>query len=267
MVFGKQVRLDRITKNGRMLCVPMDHGLSNGPMAGIEQPWKTITQVARGGATAILVHKGVIRALPKVPQTGIILHLSASTSLGPAPNRKVLITSVEEGVRLGADGISVHINIGSKEEPEMLQQLGAVADACDEYQMPFIAMMYPRGENIKNASDTDTVSHVARIGAEAGADVVKTVYTGDEASFGEVVRRCPVPIVLAGGPKSDSEIEVLKMAESAMKAGAMGVTFGRNIFQNRNPVLMVKALRKVVVDRRSAEDALEVLKAVAHSNP
>ncbi len=266
MVFGKQVRLARITKNGRMLCVPMDHGLSNGPMAGLEEPWKIITQVARGGATAILVHKGVIRALPKVPPTGIILHLSASTSLGPAPNRKMLITSVEEGIRLGADGISVHINIGSKEEPEMLEQLGTVADTCDVYQMPFIAMMYPRGENIKNPSDLDTVAHVARIGAEAGADIVKTVYTGDENSFREVVRRCPVPIVLAGGPKSNSDVDVLKMAEAAMKAGAMGVTFGRNIFQHRDPTLMVKALRRIVMDRQSADDALEILKGVANSS-
>jgi fructose-bisphosphate aldolase/2-amino-3,7-dideoxy-D-threo-hept-6-ulosonate synthase len=131
--------------------------------------------------------------------------------------------------------------------------------------MPFIAMMYPRGENIKNPSDPDTVAHVARIGAEAGADIVKTVYTGDEDSFRGVVRRCPVPIVLAGGPKSDLDIEVLRMAEAAMNAGAMGVTFGRNIFQHRNPTLMVKALRRVVMERWSADDALEVLKGVTSS--
>jgi fructose-bisphosphate aldolase/2-amino-3,7-dideoxy-D-threo-hept-6-ulosonate synthase len=126
--------------------------------------------------------------------------------------------------------------------------------------------MYPRGENIKNPSDPETVAHVARIGAEAGADIVKTVYTGDENSFREVVRRCPVPIVLAGGPKSNSDVDVLKMAEAAMKAGAMGVTFGRNIFQHRDPTLMVKALSRIVMDRQSADDALEVLKGVANSS-
>jgi fructose-bisphosphate aldolase/2-amino-3,7-dideoxy-D-threo-hept-6-ulosonate synthase len=265
MVFGKQVRLDRITRNGRMLCIPMDHGLSNGPLAGIEEPWNIISQAARGGATAVLTHKGIIKSLPKVPQTGLILQLSASTTLGLAPNRKIIITSVEEGIRLGVDGISVHINIGSKEEPEMLEQLGTVADACDLYQMPFIAMMYPRGENIKNPADPEVVAHTARIGAEAGADIVKTVYTGDEASFREVVRKCPVPVVLAGGAKTDDDAEVLRLAETAMKAGAMGVTFGRNVFQHRTPTLMVRALKKIIIDRESVEVALEVLKGATTS--
>jgi fructose-bisphosphate aldolase/2-amino-3,7-dideoxy-D-threo-hept-6-ulosonate synthase len=185
--------------------------------------------------------------------------------LGLAPNRKVLITSVEEGIRLGVDGISVHINIGSKEEPEMLEQLGLVADACDLYQIPFIAMMYPRGENIKNPSDPEVVAHTARIGAEAGADIVKTVYTGDEASFKEVVRKCPVPVVLAGGAKTDDDLEVLKLAATAMRAGAMGVTFGRNVFQHRTPTLMVRALKGIIIDKGSVESAMEVLKGVPSS--
>jgi predicted phospho-2-dehydro-3-deoxyheptonate aldolase len=259
LVFGKQVRLARITKNGRMLCVPMDHGLSNGPIRGLEEPEKTIVAVARGGATAILAHKGVIKSLSTIPSTGIILHLSASTTLGPAPNRKLLISTVEEGVRLGADAISVHVNIGAKEEPEMLQSLGLVSDECDEFQFPFIAMMYPRGRNIKDSSDSEIVAHAARIGAEAGADIVKTVYTGSEDSFRDVVKRCPVPIVLAGGPKSDNELEVLRMAHNAIKAGAMGVTFGRNIFQHKKPELMVRALYTIIIDGKSVNNAMEVL--------
>jgi fructose-bisphosphate aldolase/2-amino-3,7-dideoxy-D-threo-hept-6-ulosonate synthase len=126
--------------------------------------------------------------------------------------------------------------------------------------MPFIAMMYPRGENIKEPVDPMVIAHTARIGAEAGADVVKTVYTGDEASFREVVRKCPVPVVLAGGAKTDDDAEVLRLAETAMKAGAMGVTFGRNVFQHPNPTLMVRALKKIIIDKESVEVAMEVLK-------
>ena len=96
--------------------------------------------------------------------------------------------SVEDAIRLGADGISVHINIGAKEEPEMLQKLGIISDKCNEWNVPLIAMMYPRGENIKDPFSVDIVSHVARIGAEAGADIVKTVYTGDTESFKKVVK-------------------------------------------------------------------------------
>jgi fructose-bisphosphate aldolase/2-amino-3,7-dideoxy-D-threo-hept-6-ulosonate synthase len=259
MVSGKQVRLSRITKNRRMLCIPMDHSFTVGPIAGLEEPEEMIEKVAKGGATAFLVHKGIIKSLKKPSPIGMIMHASASTSLGLAPNRKVLCASVLEGVRLGVDAISIHVNIGSKEEPEMLEQLGTVADQCDEFEIPFIAMMYPRGENIKDPADPVVVAHVARVGAEAGADIVKTVYTGSPETFKEVVRKCPVPVVLAGGAKVETDEEILKLASDVMEAGAMGVTFGRNVFQHRDPTLIVRAIRKVVVDRDSVEEALEVM--------
>jgi fructose-bisphosphate aldolase/2-amino-3,7-dideoxy-D-threo-hept-6-ulosonate synthase len=260
-VFGKQVRMSRITDNGRMLCVPMDHSFTIGPVAGLENPEKLIGEVASGGATAFLVHKGIIKSLSKPSPIGMIMHISSSTNLSPTPNRKMISSSVLEGLRLGADAISVHINMGSKEEPEMLEQLGMVADQCDDYQVPFIAMMYPRGENIKDPADPSVVAHVARVGAESGADIVKTVYTGDVKSFREVVRKCPVPLVLAGGSKVDSDVEVLKLASDVMSAGAIGVTFGRNVFQHRNPRSMVRALRSIVIDRSSVDDAMEVMSA------
>ena len=261
MVFGKQVRMSRITRKGRMLCIPMDHSFTIGPVAGLENPEEMIIKVARGGATAFLVHKGIIKSLKKPVPIGMIMHVSASTQLSPAPNRKVLCASVLEGLRLGADAISVHVNMGSKEEPEMLEQLGMVADQCDEYQVPFIAMMYPRGERIKDPSDPEVVAHCARVGAEGGADVVKTVYTGDPDSFRDVVRKCPVPVVLAGGVKVGTDAEVLRLASDVMGAGAMGVTFGRNVFQHRDPTLIVRALRRIVIDRGTVKEAMEVIRA------
>jgi fructose-bisphosphate aldolase/2-amino-3,7-dideoxy-D-threo-hept-6-ulosonate synthase len=168
--------------------------------------------------TCFLVNKGIIKALPTPPRIGIIAHMSAATSLGPDPNNKILMGSVKEAIRLGADGVSLHINIGSKEEPKMLFKLGQVADECNEWNIPLIAMMYPRGENIKNPHDPSIVAHAARIGAEAGADIVKTVYTGDPNSFREVVKSCPVPIVIAGGPKSNTDSEILQMCRDAMNS-------------------------------------------------
>ena len=261
MVFGKQVRLNRITKNGRMLCVPMDHSFTIGPVAGLEDPEEMIRKVARGGATAFLVQKGIVKALQKPANIGMIMHISASTNLSPSPNRKMLNSSVLEGLRLGVDAISVHINMGSKEEPEMLEQLGMVADQCDDYQVPFIAMMYPRGENVKDPADPETVAHVARVGAESGADIVKTVYTGDSKSFREVVRKCPVPVVLAGGVKVDTDAKILRLAHDVMEAGAIGVTFGRNVFQHPEPTLITRALRRIVIDGVSVQEAMEVMTA------
>jgi fructose-bisphosphate aldolase/2-amino-3,7-dideoxy-D-threo-hept-6-ulosonate synthase len=262
-MLGKQIRLSRIVSAGRMLCVPMDHGITIGPVKGLDTIHETISKIERGGATAILVHKGIIRSLQRLPKVGIIMHLSGSTNLGPSPNRKILVSGVEEAIRLGADAVSLHINIGNSDEPGMLSDLGSVSDECDKWAMPLITMMYPRGENIKNPHDTATVAHVVRIGAELGADLVKTLYTGDSESFKTVIRGCPVPVVIAGGPKSETDRDVLEMAFGAMRAGAIGVTFGRNVFQHQDPTAIIKALHAIVLKGASVEEGLETLHGVA----
>ncbi|MGQ9469437.1 MAG: 2-amino-3,7-dideoxy-D-threo-hept-6-ulosonate synthase [Nitrososphaerales archaeon] len=260
MVWGKKVRLDRITLNGKMLCIPMDHGITIGPVKGLTDMDYIIKKVGEGGATAVLVHKGIIHSLKEPPRIGMIMHLTGSTSLSLAPNRKVQVGFIKEAIRLGADAVSVHINIGCKEEHEMLEILGNLAYDCDEWGMPLIAMMYPRGENIKDPNNPEVVAHVARVGAELGADIIKTVYTGDSESFKRVVKGCPVPIVIAGGPKSETDRDVLEMAYGAMKAGAIGVAFGRNVFQHDHPDTMVHALSMIIMQGKSVEEALEVLK-------
>jgi fructose-bisphosphate aldolase/2-amino-3,7-dideoxy-D-threo-hept-6-ulosonate synthase len=259
MVFGRDIRLARILNDGKMLCIPMDHGISNGPIRGLEDVHNMIYQCSSAGLTCVLVNKGIIKSMPRPPNIGLIAHFSASTSIGPAPNRKILIGSVEEAIRLGADAVSLHINIGSKEEPEMLQKLGMISDKCDEWSVPLVAMMYPRGENIKNPHDPEIVAHAARVGAEAGADIVKAVYTGDSDSFKRVVGSCPVPIVIAGGPKANTDREILEMCEGAMNAGAKGVTFGRNIFQHKNPPGIVRALYKIIIEKRKVREAMKEL--------
>ena len=259
MVRGKSIRMQRITSSGKIVCVPMDHGVSVGPIKGLENPNEIIRKIEQGGATSVLAHKGIFKSLAIPPKIGIIVHITGSTDLGPAPNSKKLVGTVEEAIRLGADAVSVHINIGSKEEPEMLQLLGMVADECDKWEMPLIGMMYPRGEKISNPSDPVIVSHVARVGAELGADLVKTVYTGDPKTFEKVVKSCPVPIAVAGGPKSDTDKAVLELARDVVRAGAIGVTFGRNIFEHRNPELITKAISMVVLKGASVEEAMNLI--------
>ena len=196
------------------------------------------------GITSVIINKGIIKTLPRPPKVGILVHYSASTSLSTAPNRKMLTGSVKEALRLGADGVSLHINIGGNEEPEMLQDLGAISEQCHEWNVPLLAMMYPRGENIKDPHDPEIVAHAARIGAECGADIVKTLYTGDVDSFTKVVESIPVPVVIAGGPKSETDMDLLKMTEDAMNAGAKGVTYGRNIFAHKKPEKIVEAISR-----------------------
>ncbi len=261
MVWGKDVRLARIMENGRMLCVPMDHGVSSGPIKGVDRIYETIERLEAGGVTAILVHKGVLKNLPKPIKAGIIMHASASTSLSMSPNWKVQAASVEEALRLGADAVSVHVNIGNRDEQAMLMKLGAVADKCDEWGVPLIAMMYPRGENIKDPKDPMVIAHVARVGAELGADIVKVPMPSfNPEDIKVITESCPVPIVAAGGPRMDDDRKVLELAKAVIEAGGIGVTFGRNVFQHERPDLMARALRAVIIEGRSVEEALEILR-------
>ena len=254
MVTGVQIRLNRILRKGKMLCIPMDHGISNGPIEGLSDPHSIIYQCESHGLTSVIINKGILKTLSKPTKVGILVHLSSSTTLSLSPNRKMLTGNVEEAIRLGADGISLHINIGGKEEPEMLEQLGTIAHQCHQWNMPLLAMMYPRGEKIKEPHDPEIVAHVSRIGAECGADIVKTVYTGDIDSFSKVVKSTPVPIVIAGGPKAKSDYDVLQMTEDAMNAGAKGVTYGRNIFAHKNPQSMVQALAAIIFKKETAKE-------------
>ncbi|HDI73639.1 MAG TPA: fructose-bisphosphate aldolase, partial [Candidatus Korarchaeota archaeon] len=240
-MWGKEVRLSRIMRDGKILCVPMDHGLTDGPIRGIEDINAAVEKVAKGGATCVVLHKGMIKSLGKA-HLPVLMHLSGSTSIGPEPNRKVRVADVLEAVKLGADGVSVHINIGGESsEPDMLIKLGEVAAESDELGMPLLAMMYARGPNVKDKFDPSLIAHVARVGAELGADIVKVPYTGDPDSFKEVTRGVSIPVIIAGGSKMKNDLDVLGMVAGALEAGAAGVAFGRNVFQHDNPEKMVKA--------------------------
>ncbi len=255
---GKKIRMRRIgDEKGRFVIVPMDHGVSSGPIKGIINMEETIGKAALGCATAVVVHKGIARTgLGKCAgEIGLILHLSASTKLSPNPNSKVIVAGVEEALQLGADAVSIHVNVGAETEPEMLQDLGFVSEACYEWHVPLLAMMYPRGPDIKDPFDVEVVKHVARLGAELGADIIKTNYTGSTDTFSEVTSGCPVPVIIAGGPKVDSDKEVLQMVYDAMKAGAAGISIGRNIFQHDNMAGMIKALVRIISEDAQVDEA------------
>ncbi len=263
---GKLIRMERIMnrETRRMVIVPMDHGVTVGPIEGLIDMKNTVNAVASGGANAIVLHKGLVEGghRRRGKDVGLIIHLSGSTALSPFPNAKTLVCTVEEAIKLGADAISVHINIGNGSEREMLSDLGQVSRTAKEWGMPLLAMMYPRGEKIKDEYDVKVIKHVARLGAELGADIIKCSYTGTVESFREVVVGCPVPVVIAGGPKMSSDRDILEMVKGAVEAGGAGVSMGRNIFQHREPSRMVGAISLLVHENASVEEALSFLQAV-----
>jgi fructose-bisphosphate aldolase/2-amino-3,7-dideoxy-D-threo-hept-6-ulosonate synthase len=256
---GKQKRLQRIFREDKKtVIVPMDHGVTIGPTRGIIDMQETVNTLLEGAIDAFVLHKGIAKNVD-TGTAGLIVHLSASTSLGPDANNKVQVCSVEEALRLGADAVSVHINIGVDQEAQMLTQLGCVADDCDAYGLPLLAMMYPRGPRIQDEHGAKAVAHVARLGAELGADIVKTNYTGAIKSFEEIVRSCCVPVVIAGGPKTDTIKKVFEMVQNSIRAGAAGVSIGRNVFQHGTPALMAKALCALVHQGASVDEATRIL--------
>lgn len=259
MDVGKRRRLKRIFRDdGRTVIVPMDHGVTAGPIPGLVRMQEIIDRLLEGEVDAVILHKGVAKNVD-VGKAGLIVHLSGITALGPDPNNKVQVCSVEEAQRIGADAVSVHVNVGAEQEDKMLVKLGRVADDCDKYSVPLLAMMYPRGPKIQNEHAVEVVAHAARLGAELGADIVKTNYTGDIKTFKEVVQGCHVPVIIAGGPKVETVQEVLQMVYDSTKAGGSGLSIGRNVFQHENPTLMVKALSAIVHHGASVERALKIL--------
>ena len=259
MESGKTRRLRRIFREDKKtIIVPMDHGVSVGPIEGLADMARTIEQVENGGADAVLVHAGIAKTV-NTGTMGLILHLSGATRLTKEPNWKMQISTVKQAIRLGADAVSVHINVGSEREQNMLDQFSRILDECDEYGLPTLAMMYPRGPSISNEHGREVVSHAARLGYELGADIVKTNYTGDVKSFEDIVRTVRVPVVVAGGPKSSSVADTIKMVSESIEAGAAGVSIGRNVFQHRDPALMTKALAGIVHNQTNPAQALSIL--------
>ncbi len=262
MSIGKQVRLERLMNRdtGKTIIVPMDHGVSSGPIEGIVDIRKAVEDVAEGGANAVVLHKGMVKAghRGRGKDIGLIVHLSASTDWAPTKNDKVLVCTVEEAIKLGADGVSIHVNVGAELEREMLRDFGYVSKVCEEWGMPLLAMVYGRGKDM-NQYEAKVVAHCARLGAELGADIVKVPYTGDPESFARAIEGCPVPVVIAGGPKMKTEREVLEMVYGAIQAGAKGLSVGRNIFQAKDRVRMVRALNLIVHEGRDIEEALKLL--------
>jgi len=252
---GKSARLDRIGTDGKFVTIPMDHGITLGAVKGLKDIESTIDAVTRGGADAVLTQKGIApRVHPNKNGKGYIIHLNASTTMGPDTNDKRRTGTVEEAVRAGADAVSFHVNVGSDHEPEQLADLSRVTDEADKLGMPVLAMAYARGPGV-DEHDAENLGHAVRFAEEAGADVVKTAYSGDAESFEHVVESTGRPVIIAGGsPQGD--LATLENIRGAMDAGAKGVSMGRTVFQHDDPKAISEAVAAVVHDDAGPEDAL-----------
>lgn len=243
------LRLRRIIDpiNRKALIIPIDHGVTMGPVEGIKNIRQIVAEIIECDNCTLVLHKGCIYNCQDILATkkniSVLLHLSASTDLNPHSNHKVLVSSIEEGLRLGADGISMHVNLGEDYETEMLNDLGIVSDECHKWGMPLLVMIYVRGENI--TLTPDKVTHAARVAMELGADIVKVNYF-DKESFKTLTDSVNIPVVIAGGEKRNDEKSLMEDIKDALNAGAAGVSIGRNVFQSQDCKTLIKKIQETI---------------------
>ncbi len=234
----KELRLRRLyRKNQKLIIIPLDHGVTYGPIRGINNIRDTVETIITTKANAIILHKGNIinckDILKRNSDLGVILHLNASSHFSPNKERKVLVTCVEEALQLGVDAVSIHINIGNDYDYQMLCDFGEVSKECQKWGMPLLAMVYPRG-NENDEKNVEFYMAAARIAMEIGADMVKINYTGDHESFQRIVNGVNIPVLVAGGDYNTDSSMFINNVKDAIDAGAAGVAIGRNIFQRNN---------------------------------
>jgi putative autoinducer-2 (AI-2) aldolase len=260
MDWGIQNRLSKIIKpeTGRTVMLAVDHGYFLGPTNMLEQPGKTIKPLIPY-ADSLMLTRGVLRtcvdAHADVP---IVLRVSGGNSIiGKDLSNEEVTTSMQEAIRLNVSAVALSIYVGTAYEHQTLMSLSKLVNEGEEYGIPVLAVTAVGKELEKR--DARFLSLCCRIAAELGAHFVKTYYCED---FEKVVESCPIPVVIAGGPKLDNERDALQLAHNAVQRGAVGVDMGRNIWQSVHSVAMIQAVRKIVHDKASVDEAHELFKSL-----
>lgn len=273
MLAGKKLRFRRLTAHDRVVIVAVDHGNVAGVVPGLETPGEVVKMAAHAGADGVLITPGILeQVIDDVGDLAVILRVDGCVSaLSNGPMR--LFTTVEEALEMGADGVVCNATIGSEHESEELEKVGRLAAQGRCWGMPLIAEMLSQ-RMMANHMDFNgsqqtvlpedigkDVAMAARIGVELGADAIKTRYSGDPESFQAAVTGAGRPILVAGGPRREKNIEgTLSMVDEVLQAGAAGVVFGRLVWQHPDPPEMLRALCALVHDDVTVPEALQEVK-------
>jgi putative autoinducer-2 (AI-2) aldolase len=262
MEWGMKNRLSRLIQaDGKALFLPVDHGYFQGPTHMLEKPGETIKPLIPY-ADAVMLTRGVLRNCvdPAIPKPIILRVSGAATVVGEDLANENLVTSIQEILRLNAMAVSMSVFVGSKYERQSLSNLAKLVDECEDYGVPVMAVTAVGRELEKR--EARYLALCCRVAAEIGARVVKTYYCTE--NFDKVVEGCPVPVVIAGGPKVDTQREVFDFVYDGIQKGAIGVNLGRNIWQTEHPVAAIRAIRAIIHEKYTpseAQDLFEQIKA------
>ncbi len=261
---GKQLRLRRVSRQGRFLVLPFDHPIYLGPQRGAEDPARLAALAREHGATAVLATAGALRrCLGEIGELGIVMRIDATPSHMGGPDTIMhLLHNAEEAAALGADMVVVNVYVGLGDtdiESALLAKLAAVSRECERIGMPLCGEIIPRvAAGGAGAPDSEHMAFVTRLGLEYGCDVVKTVYNGDPRGFRTAVERSHLPVIMAGGPKSDDELAIFRQLREAMSNGASGAAIGRRVWGSDRPAAALEAVRAIVMDDAPVEEALRI---------
>ncbi|MCW4005499.1 MAG: 3-hydroxy-5-phosphonooxypentane-2,4-dione thiolase [Candidatus Bathyarchaeota archaeon] len=253
MDWGMKNRLSQlIQKDGKALFLPVDHGYFQGPTRCLEKPGETIKPIWQY-ADALMMTRGVLRNCidPAIPKPVIMRVSGAVTVVGEDLANESRVTSIQEILRLNASAVSMSVFVGTPYENKSLTNLGKLVDECEDYGVPVMAVTAVGKELEKR--EARYLALCCRVAAEIGARVVKTYYCKEK--FEKVVDGCPVPVVIAGGPKAETQQEVFDFVYDGMQKGAVGVNLGRNIWQTPNPVASIRAIRAIIHDNYTPKEA------------
>jgi len=259
MGWGIKNRLSRIIKSdGHTVMLAVDHGYFLGAVSKLEEPRKTITPLLLY-TDALMLTRGVLRNCVDVTNDiPIVLRVSGGNSIiGKDLSNEGITVSMKDALRLNACAVAISIYVGTDHEHQTLINLSKLIDEGEEYGIPVLAVTAVGKELEKR--DARYLSLSCRIAAELGAHFIKTYYCEE---FEKVVKSCPVPLVIAGGPKLRTELDALQIAHDAVKRGAVGVDMGRNIWQSKNPIGMIKAIRAIVHEKASVKKAHDLFRSL-----
>jgi len=259
MDWGMENRMGRIFRpaDGRTVMLAVDHGYFLGPTHRLENP-RTAIEPLLPYTDAIMLTRGVLRtSVPANVDTPVVLRVSGGQSvIGEALSNEGITTSVREAIRLNAAAVALSIYVGTPHEHQTLMALSNLVNECEDHGLPVLAVTAVGKELEKR--DARYLALCCRIAAELGARFVKTYYAD---GFSKVAESCPVPLVIAGGPKLETELDALELAHNALQEGAVGVDMGRNIWQNDHPIAMIRAIRSVVHEKATPKEALDMYRS------
>ena len=257
---GKQLRMRRVFRDGKILVLPFDHPIYFGPQAGDEDPAKLVALARNHGATSILITAGALRqAADEIGDLGVIMRIDTTISKMGGPDTIMhYLLSVEEAACLGADMVVIncYIGVGDPElESRLLTKMADTSRECERIGMPMCVEIIPRAHTPATSEELATAM---RLGLEYGCDLVKTVYNGDPEGYAKAISSCHLPVIMAGGPKADDELAIFRQLKEAMTHGACGAAIGRRVWGSDRPGPTLDAIRAIVMDDSSIEEAIKI---------